>query len=653
MIDLFRAYQVYILLGCGFCSLLLAAFSMVINFRSRGKKKALISIELSIAILLFADACAYTFRGNVTELGFIMTRISNFVVFGETLLMIFFLNRYVIELYMGTGEFSKIPVRLLVGNVIPGLGIAFLILSQFTNFYYSFNEQNLYVRGNLFVLSYVFPSISLLLITVFVIQHKKLIDGVIAWSIILYGLIPFVAGITQFFVYGISLINLSSWLSGLIIFFFALVSQNQELTKAANTDRATGLPNPFGFFEKIDRIIEKGDITNYSGFYFDIVHMSQINSKYGKEIGDEIIYKYAEYILNTMDRDEVLGRLGGNYFVALVKRTNTEKFIKLLSDTPVEIELNGHKETVHLSAVAGIYEADKSIKVGEQIVGYCSAAVFYAKNEAHKPYVFWNDDLQKEFARIRALEDTLRKALERGDFEAYYQPKVDSKAGRLNGAEALARWNSDGKIILPQEFIPLMEKKGMVCDLDFLMLHKVCGDIKNWISRGIEPVKVSVNFSRKNLGNPILSEAISRVVEKYDIPGDLIQIEITETVDEYPMSYLVGVVEALHRYGLSAAIDDFGVGSSSISLLARTQFDVLKIDRSFIDYKDEKGRQLLKDIIRMAGNMGISVLAEGVTTKAQVDELKAMGCSDIQGFVYDMPLPKSEFEKRLVNKDYK
>jgi len=475
---------------------------------------------------------------------------------------------------------------------------------------------------------------------------------VLSWSVIIYGLLPLVAGVAQLWLYGLSLINISSWLSGVILFFLGLLAQNRELTKAAGTEIGTGLPNAFGYMEAVDDIINHGDCTKYSAFYFDIVRMSHYNNKYGKQKGDEIIVTYAKNIKSRLDRDEILGRLGGNYFVALIKKVNVDKFLKLLSDVPVEIEYDGQLVTLHLAAVAGGYDIVNKNMVAGQILSNCASALTYAKNEAHKPYVFMDNALEMEFKRVRDLEEGVKKALAQGEFEPFYQPKTDCRTNKIVGAEAIARWICNGEIVPTADYISIMEKNGTICDLDFYILNRVCQDIENWIKQGIEPVQTSVNFSRKNLGNPILAEAISNAVDKYDIPKSLIQIEITETIDEFPMSYLVGVVDALHRYGLSAAIDDFGVGSSSISLLSQSDFDVLKIDRTFIEYRDDREKQLLKDIIQMAGNIGIDVLAEGVETEEKVDELKKMGCYIIQGFVYDKALRKNDFENRLRKKQY-
>ena len=185
------------------------------------------------------------------------------------------------------------------------------------------------------------------------------------------------------------------------------------------------------------------------------------------------------------------------------------------------------------------------------------------------------------------------------------------------------------------------------------MLDWVCNDIRLWLDEGKVPPTISVNFSRKNLGNPILAEEIYNVLKKYDIPPHLIQIEITETIDEYPIDYLKGVVLALQRYGMTTAIDDFGTGSASINIIMQVPFNVLKIDKSFISSTDEKNLKILGHIISMANDVGADVISEGVETEEQLGIISGLGCPKIQGFYFDQPLPREDFEKRMDNPDYR
>lgn len=652
MIQLIRDYQVQILIGASILCLILAGFVWLIQGQSIAKKKALFFIELLVSVLLVSDAMEYIYEGNSDKVGFVMARVTNFIVFFLICGIIFLFNRYMTSLFMETGKFQELPKGLKIGFMVPSVGMLLVIISQFTGMYYYFDSNNVYHRGNLYLLACIIPYIAMMIQLVFIISHRQLLGITVTASIVVFTSLPLIGGVVQFFYIGVSAISLAIGISAVLLFGAVLADLNTKLAKAAYIEMETGLPNSHGYQAEVDKVIHQKKITDYCGYYLDMVRMSQFNNKYGKRKGDEIIYKYAWHIRKALDDDEILGRLGGNYFVALVKKSNTDKFLKLIADVPVEIEFEGRDELVHVSTTAGVYEIKQKNVVAGQILGNTSAAVNYAKNVAHKSVVFFDVNLEKEFIRIRQLEENVRRALVAKEFEPFYQPKVDTNGNVLCGAEALVRWRYDGKLIPPGEFIPIIEKNGSVCALDFYVLEHVCEDIKGWIEKGYDPVTVSVNFSRRNLGNPILSEAISNVVEKYGIPKNLIQIEVTETLDEYPMSYLVGVIEALHRYGMSAAIDDFGTGSSSIHLLKDVEFDVLKIDRSLADFSNDKEKQLVGDIILMAQHMGIDIIAEGIEDSEHVEALKEMGCSKIQGFFFDRPMEKAEFEKRMVSRVY-
>lgn len=646
------SHQSDILIACGLASIFLGFFVMVMKFKSIRKKQSLIMVEMCVGLLMLADEAALVFNGNASTVGYWGVRISNFLVFFFTIVNVIFLCGYVTNVFMETGEFEKPPKRLKLGFMLSTIGAVLVVISVFTGMYYTFDANNVYQRGPLFIVSCLLAFSILLIIFSFVIQYRKLVRRGIFLAICSFTLLPVLAGVVQMFWNDLYLIDYASWFAAVAIFWFALLDQNDELTKAAFTEVGTGLPNADGYQYEVNYIIEYGDITQYTAFYFDIIRMSHVNNKYGKRIGDLVIKLYAENVKKFLDEDEILGRLGGNYFVSLIKNEHVDAFLQLISDVPVAIEFEGAKETLHVAAVAGAYRIHTKNLVAAQILSNTSMAVAYAKNTAHKQVVFIDEALEEELSKIRETEVNTRRGLRNEEFEAFYQPKVDTSTMTLCGAEALVRWRKNGNLVSPAQFIPIMERNDSICNLDFYVLEHVCKDIKGWIEQGMEPVPVSVNFSRRNLGNPILSEAISKVVERYEIPKRLIQIEVTETLDEYPMSYLVGVVEAAQRYGMTVAIDDFGMGSSSINLLKMVKFDILKIDKSFVDYKNEQEKQLLRDMLQMISHIGIDVIAEGVESRELAEELREMGCAKIQGYAFDKPLEKIEFEKRLQAKKY-
>lgn len=653
ILDQIKINQPYLLFSMGFVCLLLAAFIGVMRYASVRKKKAFIRVELCVALLTITDGLSYVYAGDMSTFGYYMVRITNVLVFYLVLIGIIAVCNYITCLYMETGRYERLPLLLRLGYTIPTVGIIVLTIMQLFGGFCYFDETNQYVRGPFFILSFIAPSLTFVVMAVFLIKNRDYIAKELYVGSLLFCVCPMAAGVIQVFCYGYSLINLANGIGALILFWLALNHQNRELTVAAYTEIRSGLPNTAGFMYKVEqKIRNREDMSAYSGYYFDIVRMGNFNNKYGKEVGDKIILQYIYKIRDAADKDEIVGRLGGNFFVALLKKKNKEKFLKLFADAVVQVEFEGEMIDVHVSSVVGVYDIQNNKLTAVDLMNKISAANLHAKHVVHKPVVHMDQHLEEEIYNKKLMQSRTRQALANGDFEPFYQPKVDSDTNQLIGAEALVRWRDGDQLISPNHFVPIMEQNGSICDLDFYMLEHVCEDIKAWLEQGIDLVTISVNFSRKNLGNPNMAENIYQVVKKYDIPLQYIQIEITETVDEYPMSYLIRVVEALQKYGMTVAIDDFGTGSSSINLLKEVKFDVLKIDKSFISYKNAKEKMLLQNIIKMAKDIGISVLAEGVETTKLVKELNDMGCTVIQGYVFDRALEKQEFEKKLIEKQY-
>ena len=248
--------------------------------------------------------------------------------------------------------------------------------------------------------------------------------------------------------------------------------------------------------------------------------------------------------------------------------------------------------------------------------------------------------------------DLLRMYLEKEEFTVYYQPKVELKRYSLKGAEALCRWFHDGKMVLPYRFIPVLEGNGDIVKLDFYMIGHVCRDIRRWIDEGRKVVPVSVNLSRCHLGDPDLLAHITEIIDGYNVPHDLIEIELTETTTDVDYQELKMLVTGLKERGFSTSVDDFGVGYSSMNLLHELPWSMIKIDRSFIpvgdgSVEDEKRKVMLRSIIDMVNSLELGCIAEGVETAEQVILLKESGCFYVQGYYFDKPIPIGEFEQRL------
>ena len=224
----------------------------------------------------------------------------------------------------------------------------------------------------------------------------------------------------------------------------------------------------------------------------------------------------------------------------------------------------------------------------------------FVKSKDSDDIVWLTKDLLDSLAERKKLESDIKHGLENGEFKPYYQPKVNTKTRKLCGMEALSRWSHDGKLMPPGSYIPIMEFNDTIRLLDLHILKCVCSDIAGWLKEGIEVPVTSVNFSRRNLADPDLSGKIDSVVRASGIPKDLIEIEVTETADEFSIGDLSAFVDELHKLGYKVSIDDFGSASSSLTLLREVSFDTLKIDKGFIDNSKMRDLAILTYIIRLA-----------------------------------------------------
>ncbi|HAG68785.1 MAG TPA: hypothetical protein DCL38_02295, partial [Lachnospiraceae bacterium] len=302
--------------------------------------------------------------------------------------------------------------------------------------------------------------------------------------------------------------------------------------RATMTDAMTGLPNALGFNAHISRLYASGTLSSYTACYMNLKNVALINKRYGKEETDRILIDYASKLAAFPDHDECIARLVGDSFIALVRKEKQEDFLRLLDGIEVIGILNGREMPVNIQAVAGCLDIDETYKDGETIIGMCSTALNAARNVQRVSYLFATPEMSRTLMRQKQILSAFPEALENGEFHAYYQPKVDTTDNKIVGAEALVRWIHNGNLIPPDEFVPLLEVDGSICRLDMFIFESVCRDIRKWLDKGLDPVRISTNFSRKNLSVPGFSKAIEETIARYGIPKKYIEVEVTETSSE-------------------------------------------------------------------------------------------------------------------------
>ncbi len=413
-----------------------------------------------------------------------------------------------------------------------------------------------------------------------------------------------------------------------------------------------GYPNFPYYFRHLEKMNREGGFVGFTAMMYNLRQFSIVNRDIGFEAGDRVMRSHFETVKALIGENGTLARIGGDNFVAIFPNEMLEKIITVLEGMEIVYD-EATKSTVNISACAGVFiipsdfTFDRPGSIVEMIMPACQAA----KNESNGSIVYASRKNREDKENISRVRRYFETALETGEFHAYYQPKVDVMTGRIVGAEALCRWIRDGKVVPPMEFIPILEQNSDICKLDFYMLELVCKDIARWLSEGRKVVRISVNLSRKHLMDMDILGRVVSIIERYKVPFEYIELELTETTTEGDYQKLKKLVEGLRRIGIHTSIDDFGVGYSSLNIIRELPWNVMKIDRSLLPFgvtdKKDLSTLLYKHITAMARDMGLECLTEGVETAEQVQVLRDNFCSYAQGYYYDRPLPAPEFEQRM------
>ncbi|MBQ7067345.1 MAG: GGDEF domain-containing protein [Lachnospiraceae bacterium] len=436
------------------------------------------------------------------------------------------------------------------------------------------------------------------------------------------------------------------------VFFICGRARLIELMKKIRvTDNMTGIANLQGFHEFVDEVNERGELTFYHAVCVNIKNFNFINRTIATKRSNETLREYARYVEQHLKEDEIFARTAGDNFLGLIHNENVQEFLEFISK--VNIHADTESKLIQISSRTGVYD----IQVGDtvsDIKGYIEAALNMARQQ-NEDVVFFEHSMMEQMLREKEISAIFPMALKREQFEVYYQPKVNINDQAICGCEALVRWYRNGKMIMPLEFIPVLEREGTICSLDFYVLEKVCKAIKSWTERGLKPVRVSSNFSKVHLKNPSLADKIFSVIERYGVDPQFIEIELTEMSGYDNYDNLALFIKKMRERGVHTSIDDFGTGYSSLNLLTDLDVDTVKLDKSYsirLDNEEEKTKILVRNIVNMVHDLGFKVIAEGVETEEQADFLREIGCSTVQGYLYDKPLPLDQLEKRL-EKEFK
>jgi len=425
----------------------------------------------------------------------------------------------------------------------------------------------------------------------------------------------------------------------------------RTIERMTNYDGLTGLPNRSLMLDNLDDTLLRKE-SDIAFLLFNLDSMKQINDTLGYEFGDRCIQAMAERLGEHVGHG-MLARVGGDEFGMVLAGADigpgmTERVRALLEG--ITQPLNVDERTVFLTASLGISIGPRDGADADTLFKHADVALHRAKQRGRNGFQFFEAAMNAPAARRLALLGELRHALERGEFRVYYQPQVEVASGEMTGAEALLRWkNPEQGEVSPAEFIPLLEETGLILTVGEWVLEQVCRDLVRLQEAGLRPPRLAVNLSARQFMQPDLAERIEATLARHHISPDSITLEITETLLMRDPADAEHMLKRLKAVNVRIALDDFGTGYSSLAYLKRFPVDELKVDKSFISgvTQSTADAAITDTVIRLAHNLGMQVLAEGVEHEAQRSFLEVHGCDRMQGYLTGRPMDMDAFRARI------
>ncbi len=437
-----------------------------------------------------------------------------------------------------------------------------------------------------------------------------------------------------------------------------LARSNTELTKLANFDSLTMLPNRSFFLSNLQRALNH-NLNNESValIFLDIDSLKLINDSLGHDAGDYLLKEVAERLRTCIRRTDAIARLGGDEFTIIVKNVKSQKDSskianKILKSLEPAFEFNNNR--FFIGASLGLAHYPTHASNATELIKKADSAMYHSKSTAKGGYGFYNDSLKAIASKRMRLEQDLKKAIRDNEFVLFYQPRIELKTNKIKSVEALVRWQHPEKgLIMPDNFIPLAEEIGLIDDLGEIVLRQACKQAKTW-QDDAKNLRVAVNLSVKQLQKDNINGKIFKILAEHRLEPSQLELEITESTAMSNIESNIIKLEELKSAGIHIAIDDFGTAYSSLNYLKRLPINSLKIDRSFlIDFQKDnfnsKDAAIIRSIATLGKNLNLRIVAEGIETTDQLEFVTALGCDEVQGYYYTKPLTIKELEDYLVN----
>ena len=431
----------------------------------------------------------------------------------------------------------------------------------------------------------------------------------------------------------------------------------QRLEHLAFYDPLTNLPNRVLFNDRLQQAITRAARNKSMAaiMFLDLDRFKAINDTLGHKAGDELLIEVSRRLAKCIRGSDTVARLGGDEFTVILPDVSDVHHVsavaqKIIEAVAVPCTLEGQEVFVTTSVGISVFpHGGESV---ESLTRSADIAMYQAKSQGRNNFQFFRDATRAESTALFALENHLRRALERNELNVHYQPQVDIETGRITGMEALLRWQhpKEGDIP-PGKFIPLAEETGLIHAIGEWVLRQACAQNKAWQDAGFAPMRMAVNLSARQLKQKNLAEKVAEILDDTGLDANWLELELTESVVMQNAEEAVGLLNQLKSIGVWLSIDDFGTGYSSLSYLKRFPIDTVKIDKSFIHDVDtnEDDAAISQAIIALANSLRLKVIAEGVETGEQLHFLREHQCCDAQGYFFSRPLPPSAITA-LMNK---
>lgn len=427
-----------------------------------------------------------------------------------------------------------------------------------------------------------------------------------------------------------------------------------QLQTQAYNDSLTGLPNRASILDSIQSAIDRGPDHHFALLFLDFDRFKLINDSLGHDMGDELLKEIAQRLSNTLRGTDQIkpARLGGDEFVVLLNRLTNLSDATVVAERLLDVFSKSYQlgtHTVYSTASIGVVTSEYQYQTASDMIRDADVAMYKAKAAGYGSYLVFDQTMREKAQYRLRLEGDLRTAIAQNEFALFYQPIVSLESGKLEGLEALVRWEHPERgMISPDDFIPVAEETGLISAIGEWCLNEACRQFAEWKQTFGDdaPGFMHVNVSRRQLLDPKLTHTVRQVIEKHEIPPKQLHLEVTESLIMEDQKTFIPILKELRKIGIKVDMDDFGTGHSSLSCLHEFPLDVLKIDRSFVvnakhvrDYA-----ALLQAILTLADNLELQVVAEGITDTEQLILLQALGCEYGQGYLFSEPRLATEIQ---------